>query len=107
PIGAQGAHVGGCGPDWNGRSFGVSLVGGVDHCGDPVFNMTHAQMITLERGIRRFLALHPHGPGEVTILGHRDLIAQTQAPVKKACPCFDVPQWWAERLAFTGAPSHS
>lgn len=94
PIGKQGAHVGGCGPGWNGRSFGVSLVGGVDETNRPDFNMTGAQMDTLEDGIMRILDLHPRGRGSVRIMGHRDLIRETDAAVKKACPCFDVIPWW-------------
>lgn len=103
-IGTQGAHVGGCGPGWNGRSFGVSLVGGVDENNRPDFNMTDDQMTTLERGIKKFLELHPQGAAGVTIMGHRDLIEQEDAPVKKACPCFDVIPWWDARKG-TGAPS--
>ena len=97
PIGNQGAHVGGCGPGWNGKCFGVSLVGGVDDSNRPEFNMTDAQMQTLEAGLRRFLAVHPDGASGVTIMGHRDLIEQTGAAVKKACPCFDVIPWWIAR----------
>lgn len=102
PIGNQGAHVGGCGPGWNGRSFGVSMVGGVDGFGRPDFNMTPAQMKTLEKGIKKFRKLHPNGKSSVTVMGHRDLIAQTNAPGKKACPCFNVVDWWAG--VRTGAP---
>lgn len=97
-IGKQGAHVGNCGPGWNGRCFGVSLVGGVDADNRPEFNMTDAQMETLRTGINRFLELHPLGAAHVTIMGHRDLIAQTEATLKKACPCFDVVSWWNERI---------
>ena len=95
PIGQQGAHVGACGPGWNGRSFGVSLAGGVDEHMRPAHNATPAQMATLAQGIARFLALHPKGAGGVSIMGHRDLIELTNCPRKKACPCFDVIDWWA------------
>lgn len=95
PIGTSGIHVGGCGPGWNGRSFGVSMVGGVDDKGRAENNMTAAQFQSLEAGIKRFLALHPAGAGGVEIMGHRDLIAKTNAPRKKACPCFDAIPWWA------------
>lgn len=98
PIGKQGAHVGGCGKGWNGRSFGVSLVGGIDSFGRPDFNMTPEQMKTLEKGIKKFRKLHPNGAASVTVMGHRDLIAKTNAPGKKACPCFDVIPWWADVL---------
>ena len=103
PIGEQGAHVGGCGPDWNGRSFGVSMVGGVDACGNSEMNMTEAQFATLERGIRRFLDLHPGGAQAVTIMGHRDLIALNNAEPKD-CPCFDVIPWWE---ATRDLPTHA
>lgn len=103
PLGRAGAHVGGCGAGWNGRSFGVSLVGGVDDAIRPDFNMTDEQMLTLERGIKKFLSVHPNGNG-VTVMGHRDLIAKTNAPNKKACPCFDTIPWWQAR-ADTGVPT--
>lgn len=93
PIGQQGAHVGDCGRGWNGRSFGVSLVGGVDSLNRPENNLTALQMESLREGIERFLSLH-RNPLGVRILGHRDLIAETGAPAK-ACPCFDVIPWWS------------
>lgn len=99
PIGRQGAHVGDCGRGWNGRSFGVTLVGGVDDQLRPSFNMTDAQMATLEKGIQRFLDMHPNGATGVSVMGHRDLIEKTNATRKKACPCFDVIPWWADCLA--------
>lgn len=92
PIGRSGAHVGNCGPGWNGRSFGVSMVGGVDSENRAEFNMTAVQMETLRRGIDRFLSLHAK-PDAVKIMGHRDLIRMTNA-APKACPCFDVVPWW-------------
>lgn len=95
PIGQQGAHVGDCGPGWNGRSFGVSLAGGVDEDNRPDCNFTPVQMSTLQAGIETFLALHPN-PSSVVVLGHRDLIAQTHAS-PKACPCFDVQKWMHDR----------
>ncbi|MEM6634396.1 MAG: LysM peptidoglycan-binding domain-containing protein [Pseudomonadota bacterium] len=98
PIGRQGAHVGGCGPGWNGRSFGVSLVGGVDKDNRPEFNMTAEQMTTLARGIFMFMELHPKDASEITVMGHRDLIKQTNAAVKKACPCFDAIPWWESQV---------
>lgn len=94
PIGNAGAHVGDCGNGWNGRSFGISLAGGIDHAGRPDANYTDLQLETLEDGIRRFLFLHP-APETIVLLGHRDLIRITGAP-PKACPCFDVAKWWGE-----------
>lgn len=91
PIGEAGAHVGDCGKGWNGRSFAISMVGGVDEHNQPENNMNAQQFLTLQRGIRRFLDLHPK-PQFVKIMGHRDLIKLTNAP-PKACPCFDVQTW--------------
>ncbi|MEM6727478.1 MAG: N-acetylmuramoyl-L-alanine amidase, partial [Pseudomonadota bacterium] len=101
-IGASGIHVGGCGRGWNGRSFGVSMVGGVDASGRPEDNMTDEQFASLEAGIFRFLAIHPKGSAGVQVMGHRDLIAKTNAPNKKACPCFDVIPWWADVTSDAG-----
>lgn len=93
-IGRQGAHVGDCGPGWNGRSFGICLAGGVDKNDKPQMNYSESQLVTLEYGILHFLRLHPH-PESVTIMGHRDLIKKCHAP-PKACPCFDVTEWWID-----------
>ncbi|MEO0991661.1 MAG: N-acetylmuramoyl-L-alanine amidase [Pseudomonadota bacterium] len=98
PIGRTGAHVGNCGPGWNRRSFGVSLVGGVDSGNRPENNMTDAQFESLSRGIHMFMDLHPLGFEAITVMGHRDLIAQTNAPAK-ACPCFDAIPWWAAQVS--------
>ena len=104
PIGRAGAHVGACGPGWNGRSFGVSMAGGVDEAGRPEHNATPAQLETLAEGVRRFLELHPEGAEAVSVMGHRDLIEHTNSPKKKACPCFDAIGWW-ESVREGGAPA--
>ncbi len=98
PIGDVGAHVGSCGTGWNKRSFGVALVGGVEQrtfseqnrtwSAPAQNNFTLHQGATLVLGIHRFLELHPQWE-DVTVLGHRDLIAMTGAPPKD-CPSFDV-----------------
>ncbi len=104
PIGESGAHVGSCGKGWNGRCFGVALTGGVKKKSPrravPILNprstwtssaednFTMHQGATLILGIYRFLELHPRVE-DVTILGHRDLIALTGAPPKD-CPSFDL-----------------
>jgi N-acetylmuramoyl-L-alanine amidase len=93
-VDQKGAHVGGCGPGWNKRSFGVSLAGGLDASGRPQDNFTRSQYKTLARLIGEFLSSH-ETPDKVTILGHRDLIRLTGAPAK-ACPCFDVAQFLIE-----------
>lgn len=72
----------------NADSLAVCLVGGQGEDGGPENNFTAAQMQTLEAlvtaGRRQF-----NVPDE-GIMGHRDLPGVT-----KACPCFDVPVWWA------------
>ena len=97
PIGKPGAHVGGCGPGWNERSFGVSLMGGVKEDGKtPENNFTEAQLTTLreliEAACDQLAILSSH------VIGHRDLIKMTNAS-PKACPCFSVREWineWEE-----------
>jgi hypothetical protein len=96
PVDKVGAHVGGCGRGWNKRSFGVTLVGGVDDDNKPENNFTSAQFDTLYKLIEDFKASHP-SPLIVEFLGHRDLIAYTNAP-SKACPCFDVAEFIESRL---------
>jgi len=94
-IGLAGAHVGGCGPGWNSRSFGVSMAGGINENGQPQDNFRKEQFATLEQGIRRFILLHPN-PRVISIMGHRDLIEETNAS-PKACPSFDVADFLDER----------
>lgn len=75
-----GAHVRG----YNSVSIGVCLVGGVDYAGRPDFNYTLKQMKTLEKLLGQLEAKYPNAQIE----GHRD------KERGKACPCFDVKQWW-------------
>lgn len=93
-VDQKGAHVGGCGPGWNKRSFGVTLAGGLDNSGNPENNFTKKQYRTLARLIKAFLKSHEK-PDSVTIMGHRDLIRLTHSS-PKACPCFDVAQYLVE-----------
>ncbi|RKZ70616.1 MAG: hypothetical protein DRQ44_00055 [Gammaproteobacteria bacterium] len=90
-VDQKGAHVGGCGPGWNKRSFGVTLAGGLDDDNNPENNFTKKQFRTLTRLIKAFLKSHEN-PDSVTIMGHRDLIRLTHSS-PKACPCFDVSQF--------------
>lgn len=91
PIGKPGAHVGGCGPGWNERSLGVSLVGGVKDDGKtPENNFTEAQLEALREFIEA--ATDALGIDKAFVMGHRDLIKQTNA-APKACPCFSVIEW--------------
>lgn len=91
PVDQKGAHVGGCGPGWNKRSFGVTLAGGLDDSDNPENNFTKKQFRTLARLIKAFLKSH-ESPDNVTIMGHRDLIRFTHSS-PKACPCFNVAQF--------------
>lgn len=94
PFGEPGAHVGDCGPNWNSRSLGFCLVGGVDVQGRPASNFTQKQMDALR--MMTYMICDAYRKENIpapTVLGHRDLIRQTGAPAK-ACPCFDVPTWW-------------
>ena len=90
-IGAPGAHVGGCGPGWNSRSFGVCMVGGVNTDFKPADNFTVVQFKALRDVYLDFFNSHP--TQQVWTGGHRDLIAKTDAPGKKACPSFDFKTW--------------
>ena len=94
PLDKVGAHVGGCGPGWNRRSFGVCLAGGLDEDGRPENNFTKRQFRALKRLIVAFLSEHA-APETVRIMGHRDLIRLTRAS-PKACPCFDVADFMQE-----------
>lgn len=94
PFDETGSHVGGCGPSWNKRSLGISLVGGVKDDGvTPEANFTEAQyktlMETIEVWCKRF-----NIPSE-NVMGHRDLIKRTNS-APKACPCFSVGELLAE-----------
>lgn len=89
PLHKAGAHVGDCGRGWNRRSIGICLVGGVDAQGKAENNYTPEQMASLRELLDWLLIYHPN----VTIMGHRDLIALTGAPPKD-CPCFDVEDWY-------------
>jgi len=76
-----GAHVQG----YNSRSIGICLVGGVDKANNPVNNFTKEQFKSLRDLLSGLLRAFPNA----VIQGHRDFPG-----VKKACPCFDVREWW-------------
>lgn len=82
PVETAGAHAKG----HNAHSAGICLVGGVDAGNDPENNFTSAQFATLRTLLVDLLRQYPQS----RICGHRDLPG-----VRKACPCFDVLQWWA------------
>ncbi len=85
---AIGAHVGDVGH--NHDSYGICLMGGIDDRGRPDPNYTPEQWAGLEQDIREALTLWP----DAEVLGHRDMI-ERYGGRPKACPCFDVPSWWA------------
>lgn len=91
PIGKPGSHVGGCGPGWNERSLGVSLIGGVKEDGrTPENNFTATQFKSLRTVA--VAAVAAFGIPPENVIGHRDLIKRTRA-APKACPCFSVREW--------------
>ena len=83
PLHVSGAHA----KNYNSRSVGVCLVGGIDDNGDPADNFTLQQMESLEITLHYWTRLYP----TAEVLGHRDLPG-----VSKACPSFDVRNWWSD-----------
>ena len=95
PQNAIGAHVRG----HNSNSIGICLAGGVDTHNKPENNFTPAQFTTLEALLSRLKERYP----QARILGHRDLSPDKNGDGKitpnefiKACPSFDVAQWFKE-----------
>ena len=78
PVDVVGSHV----KDWNSRSVGVCLVGGIDAKGKFEANFTPAQMDALRNKLDELKSLYP----QADIKAHHDL-----AP--KACPSFDLQRW--------------
>ncbi|UNA02536.1 endolysin [Enterobacter phage EP1] len=78
PVDVVGSHV----KDWNSRSVGVCLVGGIDANGKFEANFTPAQMNALRNKLAELKALYP----QADIKAHHDV-----AP--KACPSFDLQRW--------------
>lgn len=82
PHDVPGAHARG----FNHISLGICLVGGVESdAKTPESNFTAFQWKTLESLVHDLKRLHP----DAKVLGHRDL-----PNVNKACPSFDVLEWW-------------
>lgn len=81
PVERAGAHARG----FNEGSLAVVLYGGIDEDGIPDFNYTVHQMESLKRWLDVAKNEYPHAVVE----GHRDLPG-----VNKACPCFDVKEWY-------------
>ena len=98
----SGAHVGGCGTEWNSKTIGISMAGGVDAKGNPENNFTKAQFKSLLEAIREYQA--EFNIPDSKVIGHRDLIKMTGAS-PKACPCFSV-QNWLTGQPFGGSYKH-
>lgn len=86
PVNMMGSHVRG----YNAESVAVCWVGGVDADGVPEDNRTEMQKLSLRAIVAMLMATYP----EATLRGHRDFPG-----VLKACPSFDVEEWWAGILA--------
>ena len=85
PTDRPGAHARG----FNHLSLGICLAGGVSESDvkKPENNFTEAQFVALRSLLKAMKETYP----DAIILGHRDL-----PNVAKACPSFDVREWWAE-----------
>lgn len=81
-LAISGAHAKG----YNENSIGVCLIGGVDMNGDPQANYTDEQYKTLRGYLDTMSEIF-----DAEVIGHRDL-----PNVSKACPSFDVQQWYKE-----------
>lgn len=80
----QGAHVKG----YNDVSIGICMVGGVDINGKPENNFTDKQFESLLKTLVFLTSIFPRAK----VLGHRDFPG-----VNKACPCFNMSEWWLSR----------
>lgn len=80
PLSRVGAHVRG----HNRESIGVCLAGGLNKMGKAEENFTKGQYKTLRKLID---GLYPQFINAM-VIGHRDLDPM------KACPCFDVSNWY-------------
>lgn len=78
PVNVVGSHV----KDWNSKSVGVCLVGGINAKGQFEANFTPAQMFELRGLLQTLQAKYPNAD----IKAHHDV-----AP--KACPSFDLQRW--------------
>lgn len=78
PVGVVGSHV----KDWNSKSVGVCLVGGIDDKGKFEANFTPAQMHSLKEKLADLKDMYP----DAEIKAHHDI-----AP--KACPSFNLSHW--------------
>lgn len=86
PVNVVGSHV----KDWNSRSVGVCLVGGIDAKGKFEANFTPAQMTSLRNKLEELMSKYPNAE----LMAHHSVAA-------KACPSFDVKRWWTKNELVT------
>lgn len=93
-----GSHVQG----FNTGSIGVVYIGGLDPQGRTKDTRTPAQKAAMARLVRELVKAYPGSD----VLGHRDASPDRDGdgvvePHEwlKACPCFDVRDWWARERA--------
>ena len=77
-----GAHAKG----YNSKSLGICMVGGVNDDNEPENNFTEEQFTTLTGLLSSLMEIYP----EADIIGHNTLDAN------KACPSFNVEEWWSK-----------
>lgn len=70
----------------NQQSIGICYVGGLDADGKPKDTRTSKQKVALSELVADLLTKYPHA----RVCGHNQFS-------NKACPCFDVEQWWYGR----------
>lgn len=83
-----GAHVDG----YNSQSLGICMIGGKGDDNQPANNFTDDQFVSLAQVLSKLLVQFPRAE----IVGHHTLNHT------KACPCFDVKQWWHDTVAAPG-----
>lgn len=91
PIEKVGAHCSG----HNANSIGIVYVGGLDKDGNPKNTLTPRQEESLYNLIVELMKKYP---SIASVCGHRAYAA-------KACPCFDVPQWFNLKMKMRQAQS--
>lgn len=86
PVDVVGSHV----KDWNSKSVGVCLVGGINAKGQFEANFTTAQMNSLRNKLEELMSKYPNAE----LMAHHSVAA-------KACPSFDVKRWWTKNELVT------
>ena len=86
PVDVVGSHV----KDWNSKSVGVCLVGGIDDKGKFEANFTPVQMQSLRGLLQTLMVQYP----EAKLMAHHQV-----AP--KACPSFNLKRWWTKNELIT------